>query len=132
MDLFFILDYPTNAKGDYVEHENWNYELIAIITGGDIELYAKKERTEWFMVESYDISSVRVRYEDEKTGETRKIGEIYVRPLREVGWFEEELEKLKECDMIIEDLNARHIQWVEESEDVTTNAYSRRLLKWME
>ena len=132
VDLFFILDCPTNAKGDYVEHENWNYELISSVRGGDIEIYARKGMTGWFMIETHEISSVIVRYEEPETRQIRKIGGIYVRPLREVEWFEEELEKLNGCDIIIGDLNARHTMWGEDSGDTTINAYGRRLSKWIE
>ena len=59
------------------------------------------------MIESHKQSSVILRYEEEKTEEIRKIDGIYVRPLREVGWFEQKLEELKECDMIIGDLKDR-------------------------
>ena len=111
VDIFFILDCPTDRKGDYIEHENWNYDLISSVRDGDIEVYAKRGMTGWFMVENHNVSSVILRYEEEKTKEIKRIGGIYVRPLREVGWFEEELEKLKGCDMIIGDLNARHVKW---------------------
>lgn len=131
VDIFFILDCPTNAKGDYVEHENWNYELISSVRGGDIEVDARKGMTGWFMIEHHEVSSVILRYEQEGTREVRRIGGIYVRPLREVGWFEEELEKMNSCDLIIGDLNARQTKWGAESGDTSINAYGRRLEKWI-
>lgn len=131
VDVFFILDCPTNRNGDYVEHENWNYELISSVREGDIEVYARKELTGWFAIESHEQSSVILTYEEEKTGERRKIGGLYVRPLREVGWLEQKLEEMRGCDMIIGDLNARHERWGRDSGDDKTNAYGRRLNKWI-
>ena len=43
------------------------------------------------MIEAHNTSRVVVRYEEEKTREVKRIGGIYVRPLREVGWFEEDV-----------------------------------------
>ena len=127
VDIFFILDCPTNRSGDYVEHENGNYELISSVREGDIEVYARKELTGWFTIESHEQSSVILTYNEEKTEEKRRIGGLYVRPLREVGWFEQKLEEMKGCDMIIGELNARHENWGRDSGDNNTNAYGRKL-----
>ena len=110
-----------------MEHENWNYEWISSVRDGDIEVYARKELTGWLTIASHEQSSVVLTYEEEKTKKKRKIGSLYVRPLREVGWFEQNLDMSKGCDMIIGDLNARHASWGTESGNTTTNAYGRKL-----
>ena len=43
VDVFVILDCPIDGRVAYVEHENWNYELISSIRDGDIEVYVRKE-----------------------------------------------------------------------------------------
>ena len=84
------------------------------------------------MIESHGTSSAILRYEEEGTREIKRRGRIYVRPLRVVGWFEEELEILNGCDMIIGDLNARHVIWGEEWGDTNINVYGKRLVKWID
>ena len=54
VDVFLILDCPTNRRGEYVEHENGNYELISSVREGDIEVYVRKELMGWFVIESHE------------------------------------------------------------------------------
>ena len=74
MDVFFILDCSTKRKGDYLEHENRNHEMVLNIRDGDIEVYIRKDMVGWFTVEKHENECVVVRYEDGE--EVKRIGAV--------------------------------------------------------
>lgn len=106
VEVFFTPNCLTNRRDEYLEHENQNYELVSNIKDGDIEVYVRKDMVGWFKVEKHEKEFVVVWYEKEE--KVKRIGAIYVRPLRDVGLFEKSLEKVKGYDIIRGNLNARH------------------------
>ena len=53
VDVFLILDCLTNNRGEYVEHENREYELVSSVENGDVEVYIRTSMVGWFTVESH-------------------------------------------------------------------------------
>ena len=127
VDIFFILDCLTNNRGEYVEHENHEYELVSSVKNGDVEVYVRTSMVGWITIESHWTEGVILKYEDEETGITKRIGATYIRPLRESNKVEEIMEKMKGCELIIGDLNARNPMWGKEAGDNRTNAYGKTL-----
>ena len=76
VDIFFMLDCPVTAKGEYVEHENGEYEMVSSITDGDVEVYIRKGLVGWFEVEKHEKEGVVIAYENEKTNERKRIGAV--------------------------------------------------------
>ena len=132
VDVFFILDCPTNDRGEYVDHENHEYELVSSVENGDVEVYIRTSMIGWFAIESHKKESVIIRYEEEGTGKVKRIGAVYIRPLREATEMEKRIEELTVCDLIIGDLNARNPIWGREANDEGTNAYGRKLQQWID
>ena len=131
VDVFCILDCPINDRGEYLDHENLEYELVSRVENGDVEVYIRTSMLGWFTIESHQKESVIMRYEEEGTGKTKRIGAVYIRPLRETIEVEDRMEELTACDLIIGDLNARNPIWGREANDEGINAYGRRLQQWM-
>ena len=131
VDVFFILDCLTNNRGEYVEHENHEYDLVSSMENGDVEVYIRTSMVGWFTIESHKKESVIMRYKEEGTGKIRRIGAVYIRPLRETTDVENRMEELTVCDSIIGDLNARNPIWGKEANDEGTNAYGRKLQQWI-
>ena len=86
----------------------------------------------WFTIESHEKESVIMRYKEEGTKKIKRIGAVYIRPLKEVKEVEKRMEEMTKCDLIIGDLNARNPIWGGEAEDKVTNSYGRKLTKWLE
>ena len=131
VDVFIILDCPTNGKGGYLEHENSEYEMVSSVENGDVEVYIRTSMVGWFTIESHEKEAVIIRYQEEETDITKRIGAIYVRPLRESAEIEKRMEEMKSCDIIVGDLNARNRICGKEAGDEWTNAYGRKLHQWM-
>ena len=127
VDVFFILDCPVDSRGNYVEHENRKYEMVSTVENGDVEVYIRSSIVGWFTIESHKKESVIMRYEEEDTKKIKRIGGVYLRPLKEVQVMEERMKELTSCDLIIGDLNARNPIWGKDARDKTTNSYGRRL-----
>ena len=131
VDVFIILDCPTNSRGEYLEHENHNYELVSSVKEGDVEVYIRRSMVGWLTIESHNKEGVIMKYEEENTGKTKRIGAIYVRPLRETDIVDKRMKEMENCDLIIGDLNARNPIWGGKAGDDGINAYGRRLQQWM-
>ena len=132
MDVFIILDCPVDSRGEYVEHENREYEMVSSVENGDVEIYIRKSMVGWFVIESHEKESVIMRYyEEEGTGIIKRIGAVYVRPLRETREIEKRMEELERCDLIIRDLNVRNPIWGKDAGDKGSNAYGKKLQQWI-
>ena len=131
VDVFIILDCSVNSRGEYVEHENREYEMVSSVENGDVEIYIRKSMVEWITIESHEKEGVIMRYEEEGTGIIKRIGAVYVRPLRETRDLEKRMEELERCDLIIGDLNARNPIWGKDAGDEEINAYGRKLQQWI-
>ena len=114
-----------------MEHENSEYEMVSSVENGDVEVYIRTSMVGWFTVESHEKEGVIMKYQEEETGITKRIGAIYVRPLRESTDIEKRMKEMKSCDIIVGDLNARNQIWGKEAGDEWTNAYGRKLHRWM-
>ena len=131
VDVFFILDRPVNNRGEYVDHENSEYELVSSVDNGDVEVYIRTRMVGWFTIESHEKEGVIMRYEEEKTKELKRIGVLYIRPLSEVKEVEKRMDEMIICDLILGDLNARNPIWGKEAGDEGYNAYGRKLQQWI-
>ena len=125
------MDCPVNSRGEYVKHENHNYELVSSVKDGDVEVYIRRSMVGWLTMESHEKEGVIMKYQEEKTNETKRIGVVYIRPLRETRIVEERMKGMENCDLIIGDLNARNPIWGGKAGDNGTNAYGRKLQQWM-
>ena len=132
VDVFFILDCPVNFRGEYVEHENQEYEMVSTVENGDVEVNVRTSIVGWFTIESHGKESVVMKYEEEGTGKRKRIGAVYIRPLKEVMEVDKRMNEMAKCNLIIGDLNARNPIWGKEAGDNRTNAYGRQLQKWIE
>lgn len=128
VDLFFIIDPPLMENGECVENEVRGYELFSFVKNGDVEVFVKSGITGWIEVVEHDENTVVLEY---KTKEgNRKVGGTYWRPHCKKEKVERWLERVKDCDMIMGDFNARSGVWGQESGDRYENDYGRLLKKW--
>jgi len=72
---------------------------------------------------------VVITYEEGKTRERKRMGVVYVRPEKDVTEIDKCLDGMKNCNMIIGDMNVRNPIWGKESGDRRTNGYGRQLAK---
>ena len=105
--------------------------MVSSVDDGDVEVYIRASMVGWFTIESHKKEGVIMKYQEEDTGITKRLGAIYVRPLRESTEIEKRMEEMKSCDIIVGDLNARNQIWGKEAGDEWTNANGRKLHQWM-
>ena len=58
VDVFIILDCPVNGRGEYLEHENKEFELVSSTENRDVAVYIRVSMVGWFTVESHEKRGV--------------------------------------------------------------------------
>ena len=62
-----------------------------------------------------------------ETGLTKRLGVLYIRPLKEAREVEKIRKEMEKCHLILEDLDVRNHLWGEEAGDNNMNACGRKL-----